>query len=71
MYGELSYFTAQRFARLEVVENKKRLRKGEIDVVTQCVPRVRFPAHNFLSFLWFICKLQHAIARQSGRQTGR
>jgi hypothetical protein len=34
MHGEPSYFTAERIARLKVVENKKRLRKDEIDVVT-------------------------------------
>jgi uncharacterized protein YkuJ len=33
-YAELSYFTAERIARLKVVEDKKRLRKDEIDVVT-------------------------------------
>lgn len=74
MYGEPSCFTAQRIASLIVAENKKRLRKGEIDVVTQCVPRVRFPCAQ-LSSLFFGLYASYSmpqpdrqVARHSNRQ---
>jgi hypothetical protein len=54
-------------------KRKKGLRKDERDVVTQCVPRVRFPPEKLSLkedfFLWFVCKQGYAIARQLSRQT--